>query len=68
VWSSNSTIARTGNGWEREVNVTAPNGATWTRDGAGSCAGGVCNFGGTVTGPRGNTGTYGGSTWWSPPW
>jgi hypothetical protein len=50
------------------VNVTAPNGATWTRNGAGSCAGGVCNFGGTVTGPRGNTGTYGGSTWWSPPW
>jgi hypothetical protein len=28
----------------------------------------VCNFGGTVTGPRGNTGTYGGSTWWSSPW
>ena len=68
VWSSNSTLARTGNGWERDVSVTAPNGANWTRSGAGSCAGGVCNFGGTVTGPRGNTGTYGGSTWWSRPW
>jgi hypothetical protein len=57
-----TTVTRNGNSWERDVKVTGPNGGTWTRDGHGSCSGGTCTFGGTVTGPRGNTGTYSGTS------
>lgn len=61
------TATRDGEGgWERDVRVTGPNGGVYTREGQGACSGGDCAFSGTVTGPRGNTGVYSGSSTINP--
>lgn len=55
------SVTRNGNSWDRNVSATGRNGGTWSRDGGGSCSGGRCTYGGTVTGPNGNSRTYHGS-------
>ena len=54
------TVSRDGT-WARDVTVTGRNGRTWEKQGHGACADGLCSYGGTVTGPRGNTRSYDGT-------
>jgi hypothetical protein len=44
--------------WDRDARATGPYGRTWEKESGGACANGTCSFGGTVTGPRGGTGTH----------
>lgn len=61
TYTREGSITRTGPGsWERDVTARGPYGGTYERHGYGTCAGGACTYGGTVTGPRGNTGVYSG--------
>jgi hypothetical protein len=62
TWTRERSVTGTGNGgWTSNGKATGPRGGSWTRSGGGSCAGGTCTYGGTVTGPNGNTGSYSGS-------
>jgi hypothetical protein len=46
--------------WTRQGTVTTPRG-TYTVNGSGGCAGGVCSFNRTVRGPHGGTVTRSGT-------
>lgn len=41
--------------WNRSGSFTGPRGNTATMSGGGSCSGGSCSYGRTVTGPQGNS-------------
>lgn len=41
--------------WSRSGTATGPRGGVYATQGGGSCAGGSCNYGGSVTGPAGRT-------------
>ena len=41
--------------WSRGGTITGPYGGTTTTQGGGSCAGGSCSYGGSVTGPGGRS-------------